>query len=255
MSGEEDIQSNAFFNFLQDDDILKNIVAEASTTGVLICVPQSPSIVDMKLTTDLAQSHILQPQTDNEAIFLTLNGKQVEKKDKQLITLDGFTVNRIANVLFEETHYTETFESFSVICIDQPLEGRMTRPIFDVTRMLQEAETRRLVEHKDYMQELLGSSFMNDKSVLGSPRFRFFMNEFPILAPRYVNASLPNTRGKITEIVQQTCDDSKAKSSIAKFFTRRWDSPPEEVMDRELWLAIDSLVMAEVYQALTNKPL
>ncbi|PIK49120.1 putative ankyrin repeat domain-containing protein 27 [Apostichopus japonicus] len=92
-------------------------------TSEEICVPRTGVFVRHSLTQKDFENHILQADEEHAGVFTTLNGKELQITADGLTTRKGFDTERIVHVLFEETFYNDSDDSFKVACIDRLLEG------------------------------------------------------------------------------------------------------------------------------------
>lgn len=132
MEEQEEIQANPFFTILKS--LHTSLYKEASTNKYTICVPQGSSLGAVQMNEEFCRVHILHNSKYFKSEYNTLMGQCVELKDRRLVTKTGFDEPRTVNILFEELHYNENYESFSVFCISAPLYGRIEQPKNRVTR-------------------------------------------------------------------------------------------------------------------------
>ncbi|XP_078526494.1 ankyrin repeat domain-containing protein 27 isoform X2 [Lissotriton helveticus] len=114
---DEDILKNPFYLSIQKRrPDLYNKVAEIH--GIIL-VPRKGSLSSTVYSTCPFDSYVLKHVEDG---FQTLNGKGLTIQGNQIKLGTGFSWDLTVPVLFEETFYNEKEESFSILCIDRPLE-------------------------------------------------------------------------------------------------------------------------------------
>lgn len=118
---DEDVFTNRFFTTLQNKH--KHLYEKATASRCMICVPRTGVFVRHSLTQKDFENHILQADEEQPGFFTSWNGKELQITTDGLATRKGFESERIVHVLFEETFYNDSDESFKVVCIDRLLEG------------------------------------------------------------------------------------------------------------------------------------
>ena len=106
---------------------------------------------------------------------MTLNQKTVAKENGQLVTKNGFHKRRAVVVLLEELYYDDDFESFKVVHLNFPLEGKV--PLEYVQKMQKAVgsnvplERRSVSAHGKALAEAIGESASTDlhANVCSSP--------------------------------------------------------------------------------------
>ena len=93
---------------------------------------------------------------------MTLNQKTVAKENGQLVTKNGFYKRRAVAVLLEELYYDDDFESFKVVHLNFPLEGKV--PLEYVQKMQKAVgsnvalERRSVSAHGKALAEAIGEN-------------------------------------------------------------------------------------------------
>lgn len=120
-SYDEDITENRFFTTLQSKH--KQLYQRATQQRCMICVPRTGVFTRISLSQTDFENHILQPVDEQLNTFRTLNKKDVTVTSIDITTGEGFKEQRKVHILFDETFYNDSEESFRVLCIDRLLEG------------------------------------------------------------------------------------------------------------------------------------
>lgn len=118
---DENVLENPFFKALTGK--YRQIYEDASAKRLTICVPRFGSLGRSVPTLNDIENHILITLPDNEKCFETLNKREVIVDGHLLRTSSGFHDVRQVEILFEETFFNANKESFSILCIERPLEG------------------------------------------------------------------------------------------------------------------------------------
>ncbi|XP_071507715.1 ankyrin repeat domain-containing protein 27-like [Diadema antillarum] len=119
---DEDITENRFFTTLQSKH--KHLYQKATQQRCMICVPRTGVFTRISLSQADFENHILQPQQDEQLnVFHSLNKKQAKVTGTEITTGEGYKEQRVVRILFDETFYNDSEESFRVLCIDRLLEG------------------------------------------------------------------------------------------------------------------------------------
>ncbi|CAH1779792.1 unnamed protein product [Owenia fusiformis] len=120
-SYDEDLLENVFYIGLQSK--APDIFHRATTERWMISIPKIGTIPKSAFTEENFKTHILQAIDDRPNSYRTLNEKEVLIQDNAITTGSGFKDIRTVNILFEETFYNKSDESYRVLCINSPLEG------------------------------------------------------------------------------------------------------------------------------------
>eukprot|EP01112_Ceratiomyxa_fruticulosa_P009709 TRINITY_DN2544_c0_g1_i8.p1 TRINITY_DN2544_c0_g1~~TRINITY_DN2544_c0_g1_i8.p1 ORF type:complete len:569 (+),score=106.64 TRINITY_DN2544_c0_g1_i8:142-1848(+) len=117
----EDLSSSPFFKTLKlkYPRIMQNV---ERFNGWIVLVPQKASLEGVNISQDIIESHVLQPSPYFTGEYITVNEKSVSIENRNVITGEGFSIPRTANVLFEEVFYTRD-KSYQVYCISNPIIG------------------------------------------------------------------------------------------------------------------------------------
>ncbi|XP_062501820.1 ankyrin repeat domain-containing protein 27-like [Corticium candelabrum] len=142
MSGyDEDIYENPFFQALNNKHA--SLYEQAAIQRWMILIPRIGSAGRLSLNKSDFETHVVHPidrlddvasvktvvndgaakTTDTERVFVTMNKKELNIVGDEITTGSGFRERRVVKVLFEETFFNLSDESFKVLCIEQPLEG------------------------------------------------------------------------------------------------------------------------------------
>ncbi|XP_040265523.1 ankyrin repeat domain-containing protein 27 isoform X2 [Bufo bufo] len=114
---DEDIQNNDFYLTIQKQR--PDLINKAAEVHGIVLVPCKGSFTSSLFSTCHLESYLLKP---SEGGFLTENGKEIFIQGNLVKLGAGFGYSLSVSVLFEETFYNEKEESFSILCISQPLE-------------------------------------------------------------------------------------------------------------------------------------
>ncbi|XP_078688617.1 ankyrin repeat domain-containing protein 27-like isoform X1 [Branchiostoma floridae x Branchiostoma belcheri] len=119
---DEDLGENVFFQNLRTKHA--QLYEEAAFNRWMVCVPRQGTASRHQQNKEDFENHILRPVRDKDDVFLTANNKEVQVKGNTITTVKGFKELRNVLVLFEETFYNSSDQSYRVLCLDQFLEGR-----------------------------------------------------------------------------------------------------------------------------------
>lgn len=114
---DEDILKNPFYLAIQKRR--PDLYSKVAEVHGIILVPRKGSLSSTIYSTCPFDSYVLKHVEDG---FQTLNGKELAIHGNQIKLGTGFSCDLAVPVLFEETFYNEKEESFSILCIDRPLE-------------------------------------------------------------------------------------------------------------------------------------
>lgn len=118
---DENVLDNPFFKALKGK--YNKIYEDSSAKRLTICVPRYGSLGRPVPTLQDIENHILISVPGTEKTFETLNKREVIVDGHLLRTSSGFHDVRQVEILFEETFFNANKESFSILCIERPLEG------------------------------------------------------------------------------------------------------------------------------------
>ncbi|KAI8519735.1 Ankyrin repeat domain-containing protein 27, partial [Branchiostoma belcheri] len=105
---DEDLGENVFFQNLRTKHA--QLYEEAAFNRWMVCVPRQGTASRHQQNKEDFENHILRPE--------------VQVKGNTITTVKGFKELRNVLVLFEETYYNSSDQSYRVLCLDQFLEGR-----------------------------------------------------------------------------------------------------------------------------------
>ncbi|XP_066289244.1 ankyrin repeat domain-containing protein 27-like [Branchiostoma lanceolatum] len=157
---DEDLGENVFFQNLRTKHA--QLYEEAAFNRWMVCVPRHGTASRHQQNKEDFENHILRPVREKDDVFLTANNKEVQVKGNTITTVKGFKELRNVLILFEETYYNNSDQSYRVLCLDQFLEGRtesVQEPILVSLQSLEDCteylwgrhgnhRTRRQVDHR-----------------------------------------------------------------------------------------------------------
>jgi hypothetical protein len=169
-SGQEDLSASPLFQYLQDNSAVTGILDDAPSQSFIVCVPTIRSLVGgkgFKVTKKWALKHVLMRQGPSSRIYKSLSGGMLELAEdgKTLQCKKGYSDNkRSCHILFEETHYNDDFESFQVVCISLPFDGKFNKYTSgeEERKIMEVAECRSMAEHNQFLVSLLGRNFVTN---------------------------------------------------------------------------------------------
>eukprot|EP00058_Branchiostoma_floridae_P019498 XP_002604988.1 hypothetical protein BRAFLDRAFT_92632 [Branchiostoma floridae] len=110
---DEDLGENVFFQNLRTKH--PQLYEEAAFNRWMVCVPRHGTASRHQQNKEDFENHILRPVRDKDDVFLTANNKEVQVKGNTIITVKGFKELRNVLILFEETFYNNSDQSYRVL--------------------------------------------------------------------------------------------------------------------------------------------
>ena len=236
----------------------------ASSQQLIVAVPPTASLSLLgRPSLSVLECHVLRKSPYFQDQYLTLSGKSVLLSDSSLHCKSGFAEQRTVQVVGQETYYDEQFQSFQVLRVNLPLEGKVAPDYF---RQLTQSEgedrgieRRSLAEHEQLISRLTGDPIIpftgsgsagGGGSTGGSGSGSVFHSLHKFV--HQFNASYVLVKGFIEHAglkVSDACARLR-EDVVAKAKARGTDLHLVRRSLVEAQLAVDSLVMAHVYKKL-----
>ncbi|XP_073234225.1 ankyrin repeat domain-containing protein 27-like isoform X2 [Porites lutea] len=118
---DEDLCENPFFKYMQTKQ--KQLYDKAASNRWTVCIPRQGTQARGSFTLSHVENHLLLPVEGKSSAYKTVNNKEVQVSGDFIVTTEGFQDVKSVRILFEETFFNSNNQSFSVLCIEQPLEG------------------------------------------------------------------------------------------------------------------------------------
>ncbi|XP_063442777.1 ankyrin repeat domain-containing protein 27-like [Mytilus trossulus] len=115
---DEDLYENPFFIALQTN--FPSLNEEATSSCWTVCIPRYSSVEHGSFTEHDVKDHVIITSQTETDIYSTWSGKKVCITDGKLSLKIGNEENKVP-ILFEETFYNNSDESYKVLCIGWPL--------------------------------------------------------------------------------------------------------------------------------------
>lgn len=253
---DEDLSGNPFFQALQNK--YSKIYDAAAPNKYIILVPKAESLKKAKISEQLVKTHVLRLSPYLKDEYVTLAGHTVTIRDSVVATKSGFKEQRSARVLMEETFYNDDFESFRVLLVPYPLEGRVpgdyVRRIRAQTYAQTPFERRTAGDHLTFLRQAVGE---RGCEVLDADIGRF-VDSFTrgyIMVKGFTAHAGDKVRGECELMVRRACAHVKGADRWPKSTaSQARGAVMEVVMGRvhgKVWAGLCKLLEAE--EALTQR--
>ncbi|KAL5021255.1 hypothetical protein ScPMuIL_000410 [Solemya velum] len=110
---DEDLFDNPFFVTLQTN--YAKLYEEAMVNRSILCIPRYSRVVKWKVSKAEVEDYILTARSSGD--FITVSGKDLKIEDGFIHLSKAFGKERKVAILFEETFYNNSDESYRVLCV------------------------------------------------------------------------------------------------------------------------------------------
>ncbi|WAR12151.1 ANR27-like protein [Mya arenaria] len=114
---DEDLYDNPFFIYLEKQ--LKPLFDKAASNRWIVCIPRYAAVKDEKLSQSDGEDHILVPSPGSESAFSTVSKHTVTVQQGVIVLGNGFKHKKKVEILFEETFFNSSDESYRVLCVGE----------------------------------------------------------------------------------------------------------------------------------------
>lgn len=241
---DEDLNANPLFTAFLDSNWFK----VAAQQQLIIAVPSKTSLSSLKINNDHIENHVLKQSPYYQDEYITVNGKSVSYNSSQLICKQSnqWTQDRTVTIQAQELYYDDQFESFSILRVTLPLDGKISD---DYLRSLEASngadssrpERRSISQHEQLLVRLTGDSIKDNNSIFGS--IHKFIVQF--------NTSYVLVKGFIEHAGQKVADacsrlSDEASSKVRTLHRDLFTSRPS--LRCEVHWAIESIVMQHIHK-------
>jgi len=240
---DEDLNTNPIFAAF----LSSSLYSLAASNQLIVAVPFRGSLSTTKISRDLLESHVLKQSPYYRDEYLTINNKSVSYNSSTLVCKSGWSIiDRAVTIIAQELYYDEEYNSFPVLRISTPLDGKVPD---DYLRSLQSAkssdegrpEKRSLTENEEFLSRMTGDS-PNTSGIFNSiNKFILQFNASYILVKGFID----HAGHKISDACARFREDCMIK---VKSNHRDWSLRPSS--PAEIHWSIESLVMDGIHKKL-----